>query len=113
MGPGPRALASDQFAADGAVPLTLSEGAPHPINIRIDWSESINGLSFTALGSTRYLTLPSNSPDFTWTPGMRYERDGFSGKSVVAPRLLLSWQPDAVTRVITEAARCTYGSAAD
>ena len=25
--------------------------------------------------------------DFTWTPGMRYERDGFSGKSVVAPRL--------------------------
>ncbi len=39
--------------------------------------------------------------DFTWTPGMRYERDGFSGKSVVAPRLLLSWQPDAVTRVWT------------
>jgi outer membrane receptor protein involved in Fe transport len=30
---------------------------------------------------------------------MRYERDGFSGKSNVAPRLLLSWQPDAVTRV--------------
>ena len=39
--------------------------------------------------------------DFTWTPGMRYERDGFSGKSVVAPRLLLSWQPDALTRVWT------------
>jgi hypothetical protein len=39
--------------------------------------------------------------DFTWTPGLRYERDGFSGKSVVAPRLLLSWQPDAVTRVWT------------
>jgi len=39
--------------------------------------------------------------DFTWTPGMRYERDGFSGKSVVAPRLSLSWQPDAVTRVWT------------
>jgi outer membrane receptor for ferrienterochelin and colicin len=39
--------------------------------------------------------------DFTWTPGLRYERDGFSGKSVVAPRLLLSWQPDAATRVWT------------
>lgn len=37
--------------------------------------------------------------DFTWTPGMRFERDGFTGKSVVAPRLSLSWQPDAVTRV--------------
>lgn len=39
--------------------------------------------------------------DFTWTPGLRYERDGFSEESVVAPRLLLSWQPDAVTRVWT------------
>jgi hypothetical protein len=39
--------------------------------------------------------------DFTWTPGIRYERDGFSGKSVVDPRLLLTWQPDAVTRVWT------------
>jgi outer membrane receptor for ferrienterochelin and colicin len=39
--------------------------------------------------------------DFTWTPGMRYERDGFSGKSNVAPRLLVSWQPDAATRVWT------------
>ena len=39
--------------------------------------------------------------DFTWTPGVRYERDGFSGKSVVAPRLLLSWQPNAVTLVWT------------
>ncbi|GFE82093.1 membrane protein [Steroidobacter agaridevorans] len=39
--------------------------------------------------------------DFTWTPGMRYERDGFSGKSVVAPRLSLTWQLDAVTRVWT------------
>jgi hypothetical protein len=35
----------------------------------------------------------------TWTPGVRYERDGFSGKSSVAPRLLVNWQPDAVTRV--------------
>lgn len=39
--------------------------------------------------------------DFTATPGIRYERDGFSGKSVVAPRMLLSWQADAVTRVWT------------
>jgi hypothetical protein len=39
--------------------------------------------------------------DFTWTPGLRYERDGFSGKSVVDPRLLLTWQPDAVNRVWT------------
>jgi outer membrane receptor for ferrienterochelin and colicin len=44
--------------------------------------------------------------DFTWTPGLRYEHDGFSGspaagKSTVAPRLLLSWQADAVTRVWT------------
>ncbi len=38
---------------------------------------------------------------FTVTPGVRYERDGFSGKSNVAPRLMLSWQPDAVTRVWT------------
>jgi outer membrane receptor protein involved in Fe transport len=30
---------------------------------------------------------------------VRYERDGFSGKSNLAPRLLLGWQPDAVTRV--------------
>jgi hypothetical protein len=36
---------------------------------------------------------------FTWTPGLRYERDGFSGKSGVAPRLLVNWQPDAITRV--------------
>jgi outer membrane receptor for ferrienterochelin and colicin len=36
---------------------------------------------------------------FTWTPGVRYERDGFSGKSNAAPRLLLSWKPDAATRV--------------
>ncbi len=39
--------------------------------------------------------------DFTLTPGVRYERDGFSGKSVVDPRLLVTWQPDAVTRVWT------------
>jgi hypothetical protein len=39
--------------------------------------------------------------DFTWTPGLRYERDGFSEKSVIAPRMLLSWQPDAVTRAWT------------
>ncbi|MET0291587.1 MAG: TonB-dependent receptor [Steroidobacteraceae bacterium] len=39
--------------------------------------------------------------DFTWTPGLRYERDGFSGKSVAAPRFLLSWQPDAATRLWT------------
>src|SRR5690606_40822309 len=38
---------------------------------------------------------------FTWTPGIRYERDGFSGKSSAAPRLLVNWQPDAVTRVWT------------
>jgi hypothetical protein len=40
-----------------------------------------------------------NVGKFTLTPGVRYERDGFSGKSIVAPRLLMSWQPDAVTRV--------------
>jgi len=39
--------------------------------------------------------------EFTVTPGIRYERDGFSGKSVVDPRLLFTWQPDAVTRVWT------------
>jgi len=39
--------------------------------------------------------------DFTWTPGLRYERDGFSDRSIIAPRLLLSWQPDALTRVWT------------
>lgn len=39
--------------------------------------------------------------DFTWTPGLRYEHDGFSAESTVAPRLLLSWQPDAITRVWT------------
>ncbi len=39
--------------------------------------------------------------NFTWTPGLRYERDGFSGKSDLAPRLLVNWQPDALTRVWT------------
>jgi hypothetical protein len=39
--------------------------------------------------------------NFTWTPGIRYERDGFSERSNVAPRLLVNWQPDAVTRVWT------------
>lgn len=34
----------------------------------------------------------------TWTPGVRYERDGFSGKSNFGPRLLVNWQPDALTR---------------
>jgi hypothetical protein len=38
---------------------------------------------------------------FTWTPGVRYERDGFSGNSIVDPRLLVTWQPDAITRVWT------------
>jgi len=37
--------------------------------------------------------------DVTWRPGLRYEHDGFSGKSNIAPRLLMSWQPDAVTRM--------------
>lgn len=37
--------------------------------------------------------------DLTVTPGVRYERDGFSGKSTVAPRLLVNWQPDVLTRV--------------
>jgi outer membrane cobalamin receptor len=35
----------------------------------------------------------------TWRPGLRYERDGFSEKSNIAPRLLMSWQADALTRV--------------
>lgn len=48
-----------------------------------------------------YADYAWTSGDVTWTPGMRYERDGFSGKSLIAPRLLLSWQPDAVTRVWT------------
>jgi outer membrane receptor for ferrienterochelin and colicin len=39
--------------------------------------------------------------EFALTPGVRYERDGFSGESNVAPRLLVNWQPDAVTRVWT------------
>lgn len=39
--------------------------------------------------------------NLTWTPGVRYERDGFSGKSNFAPRLLVNWQPDAATRVWT------------
>jgi hypothetical protein len=46
-----------------------------------------------------YVDYAWTTGEFTWTPGMRYERDGFSGKSNIAPRLLLSWQPDAVTRV--------------
>lgn len=48
-----------------------------------------------------YADYAWSTGDFTWTPGLRYERDGFSGKSNLAPRLLLSWQPDAVTRVWT------------
>ncbi len=48
-----------------------------------------------------YSDFAWNLGDFTWTPGLRYERDGFSGRSTLAPRLLLSWQPDAATRVWT------------
>lgn len=35
----------------------------------------------------------------TITPGLRYDYDGFSRESLVSPRLSLSWQRDAVTRV--------------
>jgi outer membrane receptor for ferrienterochelin and colicin len=58
-------------------------------------------LSTTKTRIAAYADYAWTFGDFTWTPGMRYERDGFSGKSIVAPRLLLSWQPDSVTRVWT------------
>jgi len=58
-------------------------------------------LSATQTRIAAYADYAWTRGDFTWTPGLRYERDGLSGKSVVAPRLLLSWQPDAVTRVWT------------
>jgi outer membrane receptor for ferrienterochelin and colicin len=58
-------------------------------------------LSATETQIAAYADYAWTLGDFTWTPGLRYERDGFSGKSVLAPRLLLSWQPDAATRVWT------------
>jgi outer membrane receptor for ferrienterochelin and colicin len=58
-------------------------------------------LSATGTRVAAYADYAWTSGDFTWTPGVRYERDGFSEKSRVAPRLLLSWQPDAATRVWT------------
>lgn len=58
-------------------------------------------LSATKTQIAAYADYAWTIGEFTWTPGMRYERDGFSGKSVVAPRLLLNWQPDPGTRVWT------------
>jgi hypothetical protein len=63
--------------------------------------EADSTLSATETRISAYADYAWTIGDFTWTPGMRYERDGFSGKSIVAPRMLLSWQPDAVTRVWT------------
>jgi outer membrane receptor protein involved in Fe transport len=48
-----------------------------------------------------YADYAWNLGALTWTPGVRYERDALSGKSYVAPRLLINWQPDALTRVWT------------
>lgn len=51
--------------------------------------------------SAAYADYAWKTGNITWTPGIRYERDGFSGDSGVAPRLLVNWQPDAVTRIWT------------
>lgn len=56
-------------------------------------------LSATETQIAGYADYAWTTGDFTLTPGLRYEHDGFSGKSLIAPRLLLSWQPDAATRM--------------
>jgi len=58
-------------------------------------------LNATKTQIAAYTDYAGTFGDVTATPGIRYERDGFSGKSVVAPRMLLSWQADAITRVWT------------
>jgi outer membrane receptor for ferrienterochelin and colicin len=60
-----------------------------------------SSLSATETQIAAYADYAWTMGDFTVTPGLRYERDGLSGKSVVDPRLLLTWQPDAVTRIWT------------
>lgn len=37
--------------------------------------------------------------DFTVTPGLRYDHLGFSGESLLSPRLALNWQPRPALRV--------------
>jgi len=58
-------------------------------------------LNATATRMAAHADYAWTTGKFTLTPGIRYERDGFSGKSDIAPRLLMTWQPDAATRVWT------------
>jgi outer membrane cobalamin receptor len=40
-----------------------------------------------------------NIGDYSITPGVRYDQDGFSDELMVSPRLMLNWRPDAATHV--------------
>ena len=60
-----------------------------------------SALSATETRIAAYADYAWTIGDFTWTPGIRYEHDGFSRDSVVAPRMQLVWQADALTRVWT------------
>jgi hypothetical protein len=46
-----------------------------------------------------YADYTWNIGDFSLTPGVRYDQDGFSDESMVSPRLMLNWRPDAATHV--------------
>ncbi len=80
-----------------------SDFRPDPAQQYIVLTPEEYNSTFSAAGTqvVAYADYAWTVGEFTLTPGMRYERDAFSGDSVVAPRLLVSWQPDAVTRVWT------------
>ena len=46
-----------------------------------------------------YADYTWNIGDYSITPGVRYDQDGFSDESMVSPRLMLNWRPDAATPV--------------
>jgi len=80
-----------------------SDFRPDPAQQYIVLTPEEYNSTFSASGTqvAAYADYAWTRGEFTLTPGMRYERDAFSGDSVVAPRLLVTWQPDALTRAWT------------
>ena len=56
-------------------------------------------LSASATRLAAYADYTWNIGDYSITPGVRYDQDGFSDESMVSPRLMLNWRPDAATHV--------------
>jgi outer membrane cobalamin receptor len=56
-------------------------------------------LSATATRIAAYTDYTWSIGDYSFTPGVRYDQDGFSDESMVSPRLMLNWRPDAATHV--------------